>query len=58
MQKYQCNTCGYVYDPKLGDPVGMIEPETPFEDLPEEWKCPTCGAKLTQFHLDEPPCTT
>ena len=58
MQKWQCNVCGYVYDPKLGDPAGNIEADTPYEDLPESWVCPTCGAKLTQFHLDEPACTT
>ena len=58
MQKYQCNVCEYVYDPKLGDSSSKIESETPFEDLPEEWGCPTCGAKQTQFHRDEPACIT
>ena len=59
-EMYQCQTvnCGYVYDPKLGDSAGGIEPDTPYEDLPENWVCPTCGAKLTQFHRDEPDCTT
>ncbi|MCP4609063.1 MAG: rubredoxin, partial [Planctomycetes bacterium] len=33
MQKYQCNGCDYLYDPKVGDPGNNIEPETPFEDL-------------------------
>ena len=58
MQKYQCNVCGYVYDPKLGDASSDIEAETPFEDLPDEWVCPNCGAKQTQFHRDEPACIT
>lgn len=58
MQKYECNVCGYVYDPKLGDASNNIESDTPFEDLPGEWECPTCKAKQTQFHRAEPPCTT
>lgn len=44
-QKYQCPgpTCGYIYDPKRGDKKGKIPPGTPFEDLPDDWKCPLCG---------------
>jgi rubredoxin len=44
MDKYQCTVCGRVYDPKRGDPDTGIEPETPFEDIPDDYKCPTCGA--------------
>ena len=56
MKRYQCNGCDYIYDPKTGDPGNNVESETPFEDLPEEWKCPNCGAKLTQFRLADPTC--
>lgn len=44
-QRYQCQgvNCGYIYDPKRGDKKGKISPWTPFEELPEDWKCPLCG---------------
>jgi flavin reductase (DIM6/NTAB) family NADH-FMN oxidoreductase RutF/rubredoxin len=48
-EKYQCSICGYVYEPETGDPDGGIAPGTPFEDLPENWACPICGAGKDQF---------
>ncbi len=47
--KYVCTVCGYVYDPKTGDPVSGVKPGTAFEDLPESWVCPVCGARKNQF---------
>ena len=49
MAKYQCTVCGYIYDPELGDPDGNIEPGTPFEELPDDWTCPLCGASKGEF---------
>jgi rubredoxin len=49
MQKYVCSTCGYVYDPAEGDPGAGIAPGTAFEDLPEDWVCPVCGASKDDF---------
>ncbi len=49
MDKYECTVCGYLYDPKEGDPDGGIEAGTPFEDLPDDWVCPVCGAGKDQF---------
>jgi len=49
MAKYQCNVCGYVYDPQVGDPESKIPPGTPFEKLPADWKCPVCGAGKDEF---------
>jgi len=49
MDKYQCIVCGYIYDPKLGDPDGDIAPGTPFEDIPDDWQCPVCGAMKSEF---------
>lgn len=49
MVKYVCQACGYVYDPELGDPDSGIEPGTSFEDLPEDWVCPLCGAGKDLF---------
>lgn len=41
---YRCTVCGYRYDPAAGDQKGNIPPGTPFEDLPDDWVCPVCGA--------------
>jgi rubredoxin len=49
MDKYECTVCGYVYDPEEGDPDNGIEPGTSFDDLPEDWVCPICGASKDQF---------
>jgi len=49
MAKYECTVCGYVYDPELGDPDGDIQPGTPFEELPDDWVCPVCGASKDEF---------
>ena len=54
MAKYECSVCNYVYDPELGDPDGGIAPGTPFEQIPDDWVCPVCGASKDQFEkLDE-----
>jgi rubredoxin len=49
--KYKCSVCGYVYDPEQGDPDGDIPPGTAFEDLPDGWQCPVCGASKDDFEL-------
>jgi rubredoxin/flavin reductase (DIM6/NTAB) family NADH-FMN oxidoreductase RutF len=49
MDKYQCSVCGYIYDPEKGDPDGGIKPGTRFEDIPDDWTCPVCGASKDQF---------
>ena len=46
---YQCKVCGYIYDPAEGDPDGGIEPGTPFEQIPDDWVCPVCGASKKDF---------
>ncbi len=53
MQKYECTVCGYIYDPAVGDEDGGINPGTAFEDLPEDWECPLCGAGKDAFELAE-----
>ena len=47
--KYVCKVCGYIYDPQVGDPDNDIVPGTQFEDLPDEWVCPACGAPKDMF---------
>lgn len=49
MEKYVCLLCGYVYDPEIGDSSSGIEPGTPIENLPPDWKCPVCRAGKDQF---------
>lgn len=49
MNKYRCLVCGYIYDPKVGDPEGGIVPGTGFADLPDNWVCPECGVGKDQF---------
>jgi len=49
VERWQCLVCGYIYDPKEGDVDGGISPDTPFEELPDDWICPVCGAPKDQF---------
>jgi len=53
MAKYKCTVCGYIYDPELGDPDGGIKPGTPFEQIPDDWVCPVCGAAKSEFEKVE-----
>jgi rubredoxin len=53
MKKYVCETCGYVYDPAVGDPDSGIAPGTAFEDLPDDWVCPICGVGKDEFSPEE-----
>jgi rubredoxin len=48
-QLWVCTSCGFVYDPDEGDPDGGIPPGTPFEEIPDDWFCPVCGARKTDF---------
>jgi len=52
MDRYVCKVCGYVYDPEKGDPDNEIEPGTKFEDLPDNWVCPICGAGKEDFEKE------
>jgi rubredoxin len=49
MQKYQCEVCGYIYDPAQGDPDNGVPPNTAFDKVPEDWVCPICGAAKDMF---------
>ena len=54
MKKYKCVLCGYIYDPEAGDYERNIPQGTPFEDLPDDWCCPECGAEKEYFEeLDD-----
>ncbi len=53
MEKYVCTVCGYIYDPEKGDLDSGIKPGTPFEQLPDGWVCPVCGADKSAFELQK-----
>ncbi|KAL0462703.1 UNVERIFIED_CONTAM: Rubredoxin-2 [Sesamum latifolium] len=46
---YECRSCGYKYDQAAGDPSYPIPPGLPFVKLPDDWRCPTCGASQNFF---------
>ncbi|MBA7667761.1 Rubredoxin [subsurface metagenome] len=48
--KWQCTICGYIYDPDFGDPDNGILSGTSYEELPEDWVCPVCGAQMDKFN--------
>jgi len=49
MDRWECTVCGYIYDPAVGDPSTGITAKTAFEDLPDGWTCPDCGASKDLF---------
>jgi len=51
-ERYTCKICGYVYDPEKGDPDNGIKPGTPFNELPDTWTCPICGAPKSEFEKE------
>ena len=53
MNKYKCTVCGWIYDPEVGDPDGGIAPGTLFENIPDDWQCPMCGAAKSEFEKIE-----
>jgi len=48
-QKWICKQCSVIYDPVVGDPDSGIAAGTAFEDIPEDWHCPICGASKKLF---------
>ena len=49
MSTYECTLCGYIYDPDEGDDTADIAPGVSFDDLPDDWVCPICGASKDDF---------
>ncbi|MBP2133027.1 rubredoxin [Methanomicrobium sp. W14] len=49
MKVWKCKKCGYIYDERLGDSASGIAKGTAFEDLPDDWVCPRCGARKNKF---------
>jgi len=51
--KYVCDLCGWEYDEAVGAPDCGIAPGTKFEDLPDDFECPLCGAGKDSFSAAE-----
>ncbi len=49
MKKYVCMICDYIYDEAIGIPDAGIAPGTKWEELPDDWVCPLCGAAKSEF---------
>lgn len=49
MSRWKCTKCGYIYDEQYGDAKNGIAKGTRFDDLPETWVCPRCGATKDKF---------
>lgn len=49
MKKYQCDICNYIYDENVGIPDLGIAPGTKWEDIPDDFVCPKCGAPKDMF---------
>lgn len=45
--KFTCTVCGYEYNPVAIDPEGNTR--SPFNELPDNWVCPACGAGKEKF---------
>lgn len=50
-ETWECLTCGFRYDEKLGLPADGIAPGTPWQQLPDDWTCPDCSAPKSDFHV-------
>ena len=53
MKTYQCVICGFVYDESKGWPDEGIPPGTRWNDVPDDWTCPECGASRDDFEMVE-----
>ena len=51
MTTYECSICGWIYDEAVGDPEHGIPAGTRWEDVPDTWLCPECGASKADFEM-------
>lgn len=52
-KRWQCQTCGFIYDEAEGAPLAGLPAGTRWEDVPEDWVCPLCGTPKAEFDLIE-----
>lgn len=48
---WECQICGWIYDEAKGWPEDGIAPGTRWEDIPDDWCCPECGAAKQDFEM-------
>ncbi|GLQ91741.1 hypothetical protein GCM10007901_06910 [Dyella acidisoli] len=53
LRKWMCVVCGFIYDEAAGLPEEGLEPGTRWEDVPDTWTCPDCGATKSDFEMVE-----
>lgn len=53
LRKWMCVVCGYIYDEAMGEPDEGIAAGTRWEDVPDTWTCPDCGATKEDFEMVE-----
>jgi rubredoxin len=53
MDRYICLRCGFIYDPRKGDPAGGLAPGTELAQAGPDWRCPRCGAAECDFARKE-----
>lgn len=51
MKVWQCQICGQIYNEADGWPEDNIAPGTRWEDVPDDWVCPHCGAIKSAFEM-------
>lgn len=49
MRKHRCQICGYDYEDEAGDPDNGVAPGTAWDNVPDDWACPICGAGKDAF---------
>ena len=52
-KEYVCVVCGFVYSEADGLPDEGFPAGTRWEDIPENWVCPECGAAKEDFEMVE-----
>ncbi|MDX2277885.1 MAG: rubredoxin [Hyphomonadaceae bacterium] len=53
-QRWQCFFCGFIYDEAKGCAELGLPPGTRWEDIPDDWVCPDCGAAKSDFQSITP----
>jgi len=53
MKKWMCQQCGWMYDEAVGDEASGLPAGTRWEDIPDTWACPDCGAGKSDFEMVE-----
>ena len=53
MAVYECDPCGWTYDEELGSDEAGLAPGTRYEDIPDDFECPLCGASKKCLNLQK-----